>query len=788
MIYNKWILAVVCLLSVFTVSAQQHTAVCGFVHSNGKPVENVYIEFSKDTIFEILISRADGKFSTRPLPVGDYLITTRHISYKPTRGIFSLRDTMNFPLEESSIRIEEVSIKANIRKAIRRQDGNTILNPAYLGDIRTNTTLQMMELMPSVNISSSQLSIKGLPAGLRINGHKVNLSGQALMAYLQSIPADLIKEIVIVPSSASQSASDIGGEINIMLKKEQEDSQSLSIGGQLKYIDGKMAGYSSGYYVRQQGNSYFSLSLEYENEYYKAQRNYHTVYPGAGISNSVLKKETRGNNGFGVANYDYTFKNKSVLHLNGSSYYGKNKPRGNYMQEYLRTDGVTELVSDNTVMDYTGDMFQVYADYRTNDSLPLKHNIGYGVIWGKANDLSENNSLSTEDPSAPQWGLPYNTEIQNKQHGVQQQAHYDLTFAKDKWELKAGARIELGNLTPLSHYDSIIGGIPVYQDIYSSKYKLKENIYAAYASVKYKLNRTSLAVGVRAETTDMSVRSLYDGVDWDYEKTHLFPFARINREFGVLNSTLSFSSGIDRPSYMYYTPNRRYISKYSYSTGNPHLLPAKYYKIELENLLFDFVDLTLTYIHKKDLYGSITYSGQEAFEEITTYLNYTDENMFMADLYVPYLLLNDKISGYFSSYLRYSKYTAYNEALNFHYKKYSAYGINNSTQFKIAKNFNIGYFFKFQGPFYNSQTRQKSLHYLNLNASYIYKKFTFGVQVYDLYDNRKYKGINYYSGSTMDFSADGYEQRFGISVRYNFMKGQKIKDRDNKGTDASRFQ
>lgn len=758
------------------------------MHNNDKPVENVYIEFSKDSIFEIFISGADGKFNTRPLPAGDYLITTRHLSYKPVRGIFALRDTMTFSLEESSIRVEEVVVKGDIGKAIRRQDGNTVLNPAYLGDIRANTTLQLMDFIPGVSISSAELAVRGLSAGLRINGRKVGLSGQALVSYLQSIPAEQIKEIVLIPASAFQSASNVGGEINIVLKKEQKDSQSLSAGGQLKYIDKKITGYSSGYYVRQQENSYFSISLEYENEYSKNKGDYHTVYPGVGTLDAHSQKYTRGDNGFGVANYDYTFRDKSVFHLNGSFFYGKRYPRNDYAQRYARADGTAESISDHTTTDYTGDLYQVYLDYNTNDSLPLRHNIGYGILWGKANDMSEINSLSAEDPFGVPHDYLYNTEIRNRQYGWQQQAHYDLTFTKKKWELKAGARVELGRLAPLSHYDSIIGGLAVRQDLFSSRYKLKENIYAAYASTRYKLARASLTLGVRAEITDMSVRSLYDGGDWDYKKTHLFPFARVNGEFGPINSTLSFSSGIDRPPYMYYTPNRKYGSKYSYTTGNPNLLPAKYYKVELENLLFEFVDLTLTYIHKKDVYGSITDSGQGDFEQITTYLNYSNQNIFQANLYVPYLLLNDRISGYLSPYVEYAGYADYNEALNFHSKKESAYGVNHSFQFNLTKDFRIGYFFKFQGPYYYRQIYQKALHYLNVNASYIYKKFTFGAYVYDLYNKKKYNGTFYYPGSTTDFSVRNNTRQFGISVRYNFMKGKKIKERENKGTDSSRFQ
>jgi hypothetical protein len=689
---------------------------------------------------------------------------------------------MDFQLEASDLQIDEIVITGDVKKAIRVRDGNMVLDPSYLGDLRASSTFQLMSNIPSVDISSAGITINGQPAGLKINNRNIGLSSSATNAYLQAIPAEMIKEIVVVSSSSANSASDTGGVVNVILKEEEEDSHSLSVGGQLKLIDKEAAGYSSGFYTRQQGNSYFSLFLNYENEYFKRKEEQHTVYSNDGSLDALQWGKTRGNTYFGVANYDYSFGNQSVLHLNGSFFYGDRQPRYDYAQNYTRANGTTEKVTDMMSLDDKGDLFEVYADYKTADSLPLKHDVGYGIVWGKAHVLSDNYSSSAESMDRSE------IEIKNRHYGFQHQFHYDLTYTKEKLELMAGTKLDLGTLHPSSHYYSIIDNQPVQSDLFSSKYDLQENVYAAYASARYRIEPVSVTLGLRGEITDMTVGSVYEKADWNYKKEHLFPFAKINGNFGLVNSTLSLSSGIERPPYPFYTPDYRYRSKYSYSTGNPNLLPVRSYKVGLENLLFDFIDLDFAYTRNKGIYGSITYSGEGDFEEITTYRNYADENRFTVNLYLPYLLVKNKISGYLAFYGEYSKLTNCDERLNLHNKKGQVFTISNSTQYSITKDFRVGYFFRYQGPYFHEQDELKALHSLDLNASYTYKRFTFGVQAYDIFDKRIFQRTSYYVDNITNLHSYRYNRQFAISIRYDFMKGKKINERENKGADASRFQ
>lgn len=782
---DKIIIFVIFLLQLFSLYSQEKLlTVKGFIHDKEGAVENAYIEFVRDSTRVICVSGADGRFEASRLQKGEYQVNVSHISHIPIHEKMNIREILDFKMEVNNHLLDEVTIQGDIKKALRMKDGNLVLNPSFLSNTKVSSAYQLLSKIPGVSITSSGININGLNVGFKIDGRETGLSSSSVSAYLKSIPADKIKEIVMASATVAENkASEIGGQINVVLKKENENSHSLSLRASMETVSDGLKGSSGGFYSMQKGSTYLSLFLEYENDYDKNKRELHTTYPDIGTSDGSQLNRDRGNDYFGVLNLDHTFKNNALLHLNASLYYEDYNRKRKFEQDYYRSDVLAEKTRDEVRTDDGGDLYRIYLDYKTNDTLKWKHEIGYGIVWGKSDRLAVTHAGS---------GLADYTDwseinIKNRHHGTQHQIHYDLVYTGGNFEMKIGTRADLGKLYPSSRYDSIIGGQPVYNPLFSSKYNLKENIYAAYTSLRYKINKISLYAGVRAEITDMSVYSLYDKVNWDYNRTHLFPYAKISGTFGELSTSLSLSSGIDRPPYLYYTPNYRYISKYSYAIGNPNLLPTRFYSLGLENLLFDFLSLNLTYSYLKDEYGSLTYNGDKDFEEITNYLNYANEHRFTANIYLPYQFCGEKITGYLGFYGKYSRLVDCDGRMNFHNKNIRGYVISNSTDFNITDKFTIGYSVKYQSRFYFEQSKQDPFSSFDLTASYTWKNLVLGIQANDLFNTNIRKGTWYYAQNTTDFRVQPYSQRFGVSIRYNIMKGKKIKERENKGADTSRF-
>lgn len=783
--FNKIIAFILFLLCTFYLHSQENVlTVKGYIHDNEGAVENAYIEFVRDSTRVICVSRANGRFESLPLKKGEYQINISHISHISIHEKMNIREMLDFKMEINNHLLDEITIQGDIKKALRTKNGSLVLDPSFLSNTKVSSVYQLLSKIPGVDVSSSGVSLNGQSAGFKIDGRETGLSSSSLSAYLKSIPADKIKEIVLASSAAAENkASDTGGQINVVLKKEADNSQSLNLKGSMMTVSDELKGSLGGFYSVQKDNTHLSLFLEYENDYDKYKSNAHTIYSDIGTSDGHKQKSSRGNDYFGVLNLDHTFRNNNILHLNASLYYEDYNRRGDLKQDYYRSGTLTEKIHDELRDDDMGDLYRVYLDYKTNDTLKWKHEIGYGVVWGKSDKLAATHTGSDMADNFA-WS---EIAIKNRHHGTQHQIHYDLVYSAANLDLKMGVRADLGKLHPSSRYDSIIGGQPVFNPQFSSEYNLKENIYAAYASLQYKINNISLYAGVRAEITDMSVYSLYDKVNWDYNRTHLFPYAKISGALGALNTTLSFSSGISRPPYLYYTPNYRYASKYSYDIGNPNLLPTRFYSVRWENLLFDFFSLNLSYSKLENVYGSLTYNGENDFEQITSYLNYANEHRFVANIYLPYQFCKEKISGSLGFYGRYSRLADCDKRMNFHDKNTRGYVISNSTDFNLTDKLTIGYSIRYQSRFYYPQSRVEDSGSFDLNASYTWKKLTLGIQAYDLFNTDIAKGKWYYVQNTTDGRIQSYTQRFGVSIRYTIMKGKKIKERSDKGADSSRF-
>jgi hypothetical protein len=387
-VFGKGVLCVMVFHGVFigNIYAQDILNVRGkILNKDDFPIENAYIEFAKDTVVKHAVSNQEGVFFIPALFKENYQVSISHLGYNFFSKHLAAIDTMVFYLEQRDYLLNEVVVTADIGKAIRMQDGLIIFDPSYLGNLKMNSVSQIIERLPGVEISSSgMITLNGLATAVKINSHRPGLPTNSLNAYLRSIPADMIKEIVIHSGgSAENKASETGGAINIVLVKEN-NSFTLGAGGNIEFIKKDLAGGGNVYYTMQQKNISFSAYLGANNLYTRRERNSHTAY-GNGINsinneNSLSRRHTY-NASF---NFDYVFKNQSVLHTNAFLYYEKVPQDAEVMRDFISGDTKWGKSSDLIHKDEKGDLYEFYMNYKTKETdAKLKHNAGYGIVWGK---------------------------------------------------------------------------------------------------------------------------------------------------------------------------------------------------------------------------------------------------------------------------------------------------------------------------------------------------------------------------------------------------------------------
>jgi hypothetical protein len=345
-------------------------------------------------------------------------------------------------------------------------------------------------------------------------------------------------------------------------------------------------------------------------------------------------------------------------------------------------------------------------------------------------------------------------------------------------------------LSPDSRYDSIIAGRPVYNDLFSTQNEIKENLYGLYASIQHKVENVTFYAGLRGEKIEMDVYDLDDKTDWEYHKFHLFPYAQVSGNFGFYSTTFRFSTGIDQPSYWYYVPNRVYTSRYQYTIGNPYLHPSRLTTLRWENLLFDFIGLNINYLYTKDLYRPYFYRGSTDFEEIGSYFNTGNKHALSMNLYVPYLVLNEKLSGYMNiSTSLFEKSTNLPSDIAFKNKRLDGWWVvRNSTEYKVTPKFSLGYSLRYQTFARFAQSETESYWSFDPFVSYTIGKFTLGIQAMDVFNTSKRKGTLYYGANVTTYETDNYAQYFGITIRYNLSKGKSDRRQSDEAADMNRFQ
>ncbi|MDR3340443.1 MAG: outer membrane beta-barrel protein [Candidatus Symbiothrix sp.] len=781
------------LLSIVSIycSAQELRLKGHLADENNSPVASAYLLFLKeDSVTEInaALSEENGHFSILLPERGKYLVHVYHVSHGDHLFPVMISDSIiNLELKNENYILPEVIIKSSFYiKAMTFKDGDLLFSPSLLGNTTTNDALALLRNLPSVEISSTgEILLNGHPVTININGRNRNYPPSALQAFLKSLPADQIKEIIIKQMSSAENQASGRGSIDIITKKFDSESALLNVGSNINLIHNKWDGSENIFYAIRKQNLYLDTSLGYGNKYSESKTKSAISYPNGRAASGSTNNYGRYNNYSGNVNMELDLQNNNKINASFMAYLDNAKRNIHSNYNYFNNNIVLEKSTDAGKRRVNEDLYASDIEFISNDTLQYRHKIKYGVVWGSSKNITNMKNLTEIN----EFTAIYNTKTENEHKGIQHQIQYDFTYiASALTEVKFGTRMDLGRLFPQTDFDSIVNNTPIHSALLSSKYDINENVFAAYTSLRHILSdKFTVYVGARGEYTDLSAKSVYDKISADYGKFHIFPYAYLSGNFQRFSSTIRLSSGVSRPSFLYYVPNYRYVSKYRYTVGNPNLKPERYYAVSLTNMIFDFININLTYTQTKDKVRSVTQSVNNNYEEKTTYLNICDENRFTYNLKVPFEFFKKKMFGFFSVYAYNSKFTDFKE--NITLKNNSGKGMTfiNHLQYNILTNLSLGYDLKYQSKCYFEQSISDPFYYLNLNASCDIKYFSIGFTAGDVLNSAALRKSILYHGDNLTNNEVSYWQRFGFVVRYKFSTVNKIKVKDSRGVDISRF-
>ena len=457
------------------------------------------IDNNSGTVVTGGLSKKDGSFNIKEIPLGQYIIIIEFIGYaKKEIGPLNIfpgeNGSINNFLGEISLKISSVNLDAVEVVGDESQFIQTVDKQIFkVGKNLTaagGTGFDLLKKVPTVDVNiDGEVSIAGdANVTILIDGKKSGLTGSNRRGVVDNIQVGMVEKVeVITNPSAKYDPDGVGGIINIVMKRGAFDGLNGSISG--------MAG-------------------EYEKRNLNGNMNYRSdkwnMFAGA---------STRSGNNIGKGFREFTYKKsdgdsslkQNTLRIKNPANIGL-RLGGDYYPSKNSTISYTYSFNDHSEktqeeLEYVLPFSRITKSNSEDIGNHHDHSVAYENKFG-TNDrkLSASIDLNYEEDDVVQ----YNIDLDNLQSGVTdtdfKEDNQSQTFRVD-YEDKVNEKfsIETGLKATLKSFSTDYNYL---EKLYINDYN--EDIYAAYASLTYDINdRFGIKAGARFEQveTNASLKS-----------------------------------------------------------------------------------------------------------------------------------------------------------------------------------------------------------------------------------------------------------------------------------------
>lgn len=537
--------------------------------------------------------------------IGFQLYRDDHLELNDTHRSIALPIVILMPIGHN---LKEVSITAR-RPLIEQKIDRTIVNVDAMITASGGNALEALSKSPGVIVDANDnISLNGKSGVLvLIDDRPTYMSGQDLAAYLRSLPAGTLDKLELISNPPARYDAAGGAVINIVLKK----NRAAGFNGGVSF------GYNQGRYGRSNdalninyrtprfnlfGNLSYSLDQNYSDEtfaryFYNADGSLNS----AALQNSYYKYSSNGWNG--RLGMDYFLNANTTV---GFMLAGNTRPRTDLLT-YSNDQYNGNMVLDSLGRGYTGGKYQArnaginlnMLHKFDNSGTQLTADLDYVHFYSDGDQLSPidiylpNGNLASEQQR--QFLLPSGVNIYSGKmdfiHPIDGKGEFDAG-------IKSSYVVNDNQLNWFKGEDSNFA-----QDYaLSNHFRYSENINSAYVNLKKEWKRWGVQCGLRIENTNASGRQFSNPAipDSSFTKsyTHLFPSVYLSYKLDTAgNNTLilSYNEKIRRPGYQQLNPFLFYHNQYSYSAGNPNLVPYFDQYYELKYAYEQYIGITTGY-------------------------------------------------------------------------------------------------------------------------------------------------------------------------------------------------
>lgn len=748
----------------FSAFAQKIYTLSGTVSSDTeKSVPYASIAVMKDSsMIKGLLSSEIGKYTIK-LNEGKYLIKVSFIGYKSYAKSIDIHDDLelNIVLNKELVALSEVKVISN-KPLVEQQIDRLVFNVENSIFSKGINALELLNQTPRVEVSpDGAIKLIGKNnLSVMIDGRIVQ--GDALKQRLSALRSDNISKIEVITTPPSKySAEGNSGIINIILKKDP--------------LIGWLFNFSTSYRQRRFGAVDQSININYKSK--KLDLN-------IGIAGFIDSKRYESANKYQSTDFLWDKSNirnatANNLSLNSSINYKLTKRMNlgviadlslEKAKEFGNTNSFFENpnnVIDSTINSpanirnkYNFTSLSAYYDYAI-DSAGKKLTVS-GNYFSKNTD--NNRSISSIINSN-------NSRIENITNGGDatykgQSINIDLELPYKFAKIETGGALSFINNSSInnSSFNSISNGV--------DHFNYKERTAAAYLSAsKYFSKKWSGKLGVRYENIYLDGNSIILHQQNTAQYNKLFPTAFLAFKPNENNTiSIAYSKRIEKPIFYYLNPYRIYVDNYSYTSGNPYLLPSFSNNLEISETYKNNLTTTLSTSILSNGIDYVTNFSSNNSQTISIPENYIKQYNYNLD--VSYTLPLNWVNSYNSLNLSYVRSTSNKAIVNIpDLKGFGAYySIRNSFSLNEKRStflvLNYQQRFPTTTGFYKFESR--SSFDLGLKFRAINRKLQANILLADLFKNNDTNGIRQYTAVKQTIRSYNDLRMLSISLSYSF--------------------
>jgi hypothetical protein len=510
------------------------------------------------------------------------------------------------------------------------KEGSTVVAVGRIPGAETSTVYDLLKKLPGVTITEQQgVMLNGKPVSILVDDRE--LPYVDMVRYMQSLPAASLGEIELIPVKGAERDGHIQSSIvNLKMKKQAVEGYFGNVMALGRLYENKSTVDMANAFIMLKGKKVsFNTSLTYMYSSVKGTGEYHTLLNSHTQPSIVKEGDVHERDSRVEWNSSFLWDIAEGHSLSANFFLLNSRVHTTEQVDYtdFLVNSNSRQANDRRLPRFLGSL---NVEYKWEPYLTLS----YGYVW---------NNLTFDEAMVNTYRPDSIVPIRHDEDNLDHQHIVKMDFRKtwNKFTLRAGLK---GTFAKQDNSTRYTADRPIaYENI---DFTAAENVGGGYATGEYLFSdKVNASLAYRAEYThyDINNRKLAVTVNPHYWNT--YPSARLtytpSRSYGLV---AYLSSAITRPRYGSLLPGQRYDDDYSYSEGNPNLVPSQSYTVGIQHTILRQFNVSMDVTYTKNLISQVKWdkgNGRVA----NTYMNAIDSRRYNLSVNAPFQFFNYKVSG-----------------------------------------------------------------------------------------------------------------------------------------------